>query len=217
MLKGKERAIAGFVSLLAQAPWDVGQDDVAVLRAAGLGEQAILHVVVLGAYFNYLNRVADAVDIEFDYESALPRMVRDVEREPLPIPAPRVPNPAPLAMRLVERAGTAQAFAQWSAYVMERDQPLTRRDRRVIARSASLALADGATAQRLADAVPRDDRECILGEYARVLTSTPWRLGRGHLDSLRALGLDDVGLLDVISVAAFQNTASRLGLVLTRP
>ncbi|HEY5242076.1 MAG TPA: hypothetical protein VIJ22_11445 [Polyangiaceae bacterium] len=51
--------------------------------------------------------------------------------------------------------------------------------------------------------------------YAERLTTTPWRLTEDDLHALRALGLDDRGLLDVISVASFQNTASRLSLLLT--
>ena len=47
-----------------------------------------------------------------------------------------------------------------------------------------------------------------------MLTATPWRLSEDQLHGLRGLGLEDRGLLDVISVASFQNTASRLRLIL---
>lgn len=41
-------------------------DDVAVLRAAGLGDGAIHDAVQVVAYFNYINRIADGLDVDLE-------------------------------------------------------------------------------------------------------------------------------------------------------
>ncbi len=189
------------------------------LRAVDFSDEGILHVVVLASFFNYLNRVADAVDIEFDYESPLPRMVKNSQREPTPRPSSQSPRDStaavPLAMGLAARPRTAAAFGRWREYVFGRDAPLSKRERRVVARAAAGQLVDFRTLDRMGDAQPRNEHETILAQYAETLTLTPWRLDESGIDRLRGLGLDDAGVLDVISVAAFQNTASRLELVLS--
>ncbi len=194
-------------------------DDFAALRDAGLGDAAILHVLSLAAFFNYLNRVADAIDIEFDYESPLPRMKKDPARVPVTRPAradwPRPDRAPPLALRLADRPFTSVPFYAWREYMLERDAPLSRRERRVLARAAATELCDARTVEHWPDAEPTNDRELALAEYAATLTSAPWQLTAAHLDRLRALHLDDEALLDVITVAAFQSTASRLALVLS--
>ena len=210
-----DAAMLGLATSVTQDPWAVERADYERARAAGLGDGTILQAVVLSAYFNYLNRVADAVDIELDYESALPRPDRDALREPVPRPSrARWPTAAPFPLRLADRPVTAEAFERWRAHVLERESPLSRRDRAVLARAVAWSLCDGWTVDALGDAAPRSPREEGLAGYAEVLTATPWRLNEEHLQGLRGLGLDDRGLLDVISVASFQNTASRLRLVL---
>ncbi len=172
-----------------------------------------MHAVVQSAFFNYLNRVADAIDLAFDYESPLPRMVKDPARAPLPRPA-RADWPAggAFALSLSLRPATAEGFARWRAYVMEREAPLTVRQRRVIARAVAGSLCDARTWNALADAAPRDAGETTLAAYADKLSRTPWRMSE---DDLRGLGLpDDRARFDAISVAAHQATASRLALVL---
>jgi alkylhydroperoxidase family enzyme len=205
----------GLATSVTQHPWAVEQADYDRARAAGLGDESILQAVVLSAYFNYLNRVADAVDIELDYESALPRPDRDARREPVSRRAREMwPTAAPFPLRLADRPVTAEAFDRWRAYVLERESPLSRRDRSVLARAVAWSLCDGWTVDALGDAAPGSAREEVLAGYAEVLTATPWRLNEGQLHGLRGLGLEDRGLLDVISVASFQNTASRLRLIL---
>ncbi len=175
-------------------------------------------MVALAAFFSYLNRVADAIDIEFDYESPLPRMKKDPARVPVPRPPradwPRPDREPPLALRLADRPFTAVPFYAWREYMLERAAPLSRRERQVLARAAAAELCDARTVDRWPDAEPTNDRERALAEYAATLTSAPWHLTAAHLDRLRMLRLDDEALLDVITVAAFQNTASRLSLVL---
>lgn len=202
--------------MLAEAPWTLGRADVEALAAAGMSEPSMLHAVVLASYFNYLNRVADAVDIDFDYDSPLPRLRVDRAREPLPLPEPGdwPDRPAPLPLKLAQRPNTHAPFRQWEQYVLEREAPLSRRDRQVLARSVAGSLADRKGHQRFEDAAPSSAREQVLARFGELLTRAPWRLSDAALAELRALGLDDLGLLDAISVASFQNTASRLSLLL---
>jgi alkylhydroperoxidase family enzyme len=210
-----DSAILGLATSVTQQPWALGRTDYDRARAAGLGNDTILQAVILSAYFNYLNRVADAVDIAFDYESALPTPDRDPLRDPIPRPSRESWPTAPaFALRLADRPGTAEAFDRWRGYVLERESPLSRRDRAVLVRAVASSLCDARTVDGLGDAGPRSTHEKVLASYAEVLTATPWRLSEEQLHGLRALGLDDRGLLDVISVASFQNTASRLRLVL---
>jgi alkylhydroperoxidase family enzyme len=215
LLAPADAAILGLATAVTQHPWAVERADYDRARGAGLGDGTILQAVVLSAYFNYLNRVADAVDIELDYASALPRPDRDPLREPVPRPSREAwPTAAAFPLRLADRPVTAEAFDRWRAYVAERESPLSRRDRSVLARAVAWSLCDGWTVDALGDAAPRSAREEVLAGYAEVLTATPWRLSEDQLHGLRGLGLEDRGLLDVISVASFQNTASRLRLIL---
>jgi alkylhydroperoxidase family enzyme len=215
-LSPADSAILSLATSVTQHPWALERADYDRARAGGLGDDTILQAVVLSAYFNYLNRVADAVDIELDYESPLPRPDRDPLREPVPRPSRESWPTAPaFGLRLATRGVTAEAFERWRAYVLERESPLSRRDRAVLARAVAWSLCDASTTDALGDAAPRSAREELLAGYAEVLTATPWRLSEELLHGLRGLGLDDRGLLDVISVASFQNTASRLRLVLS--
>jgi len=46
---------------MTRAPSECGAGDVAALRAAGFDDRAIHDAVQVIAYFNYINRVADAL------------------------------------------------------------------------------------------------------------------------------------------------------------
>jgi alkylhydroperoxidase family enzyme len=41
----------------------IGPDDHAALEAAGFDERAILQITLIAAWFNYINRVADALGV----------------------------------------------------------------------------------------------------------------------------------------------------------
>ena len=58
----KLRATLGFLEKVTLAPGAVGPDDVAPLRAAGVSEQAIEDALYVCAYFNIIDRLADAFD-----------------------------------------------------------------------------------------------------------------------------------------------------------
>lgn len=210
----RESAIVGLVSLLADAPWTIGRADLERARGAGLSDGSIAHVVVLSSFFHYLNRVADAIDIELDYESPLERPIKDSARPAIERPPfedwPR-PSGSP-ALSFADFPAASVPFEAWRAYVTERDAPLARRSRDVLRRAAAQALCDAETVEELVHATPQDEREQRLAAYANTMTVAPWRLTRQMLDALRADGLDDRPLLDLITVAAFQNTASRIRL-----
>ena len=206
------RALFDLSLVLSDEPWRFGAGQLDAGRAAGLSDAALLHAVVQSAYFNYLNRVADATGIDFDYESPLPRIPIDRARDPHPRPPPAAWPRPPAVFALADRPQTAERFTAWRQLLFDRDQPLTRRDRRLVARAAALATCDAAGAHALATGEPTTPREHALVAYADLLSRAPWRLGAADLAPLRAAGLDDRALLDLITVASFQNTASRLTL-----
>jgi len=167
---------------------------------------------VQSAFFNYLNRVADATGIDFDYQSPLPAMPVDRGREPVPRPPVSGWPRRPAAFALSDRPLTAERFASWRRHLLGRDAPLTRRERRLVAHAAALATCDAAGAAALDAGAPSSPRERAMIAYADLLSRAPWRLGAPDLAPLREHGLDDHALLDLLTVAAFQNTASRLTL-----
>jgi uncharacterized peroxidase-related enzyme len=65
-LTGRERAMLDFAHKLTTTPWAMRESDVESLRAAGLDDLGILHVTLLAAWFNYINRVADALGVKLD-------------------------------------------------------------------------------------------------------------------------------------------------------
>jgi uncharacterized peroxidase-related enzyme len=50
--------------MLTRSPAAIRRQDVETLRKHGLTDRAILDVVEVVAYFNYINRVADALGID---------------------------------------------------------------------------------------------------------------------------------------------------------
>lgn len=56
-----------------------------------------------------------------------------------------------------------------------------------------------------------------IRDAAVALTRTPFAFGAEHVDALRAVGLDDLAIIDVINSAAFFNWANRLMLTLGAP
>jgi uncharacterized peroxidase-related enzyme len=64
------RALCAFAVKLTREPSSVGRDDIDALRPHGLDDAAIHDAIQVIAYFNYINRVADAVGIEDEPEWA---------------------------------------------------------------------------------------------------------------------------------------------------
>lgn len=52
-----------FTVKLTRAAYEMTPDDVTRLRAVGFDDTAILQITLIAAWFNYINRVADALGV----------------------------------------------------------------------------------------------------------------------------------------------------------
>jgi alkylhydroperoxidase family enzyme len=218
-LSPADRALAGLCNVMAEAPWTIDRGDLERLHAAGLGDDEIVHAVVLSAYFNYLNRVADGIDLDWDYTSPLPRYDKQVERAAVPRP-PQAEWPAGggLGLSIGVRPASAAAVPVWRRLVMEREGGIGVERRAIVARAAAAALCDrsgsGSEPVNVSVNVHVNDPEPALRELSRKLTLTPWAMTENDVASLRRIGLDDRAILDVVTTTAHQNAVSRLSLLL---
>jgi uncharacterized peroxidase-related enzyme len=58
------RALLAFAEKLTRSPGRMSRDDLESLRARGFDDRAILDAVEVVAYFNYINRIADALGVD---------------------------------------------------------------------------------------------------------------------------------------------------------
>lgn len=63
-LDARQRAMCEYAEKLTRAPREMTAADLEPLRAAGLSDAAILDAVEVIGYFNYANRVADALGVQ---------------------------------------------------------------------------------------------------------------------------------------------------------
>jgi alkylhydroperoxidase family enzyme len=181
------------------------------LGRQGLDEAQVEAAVGVISMFNYFTRVADAAGIEFDYQTPLPAFEPDLRQVTAPRPGRSVspgpdagPRPQPRHQQL------RMAWESWRAYVMEADEPLSRRERRLLASAAAEETADWEGAEALSELKSAEVRDDLLGGFARKLSRQPWRMEAGDLERLRASGYSEEAVLHVISVVAHQNADSRL-------
>jgi uncharacterized peroxidase-related enzyme len=59
----QERVMLDYVVKLTQDATKIQQADHARLRSAGFDDQAILQITLIASWFNYINRVADALGV----------------------------------------------------------------------------------------------------------------------------------------------------------
>ncbi|MBI2615713.1 MAG: peroxidase [Gemmatimonadetes bacterium] len=59
-------ALCAFAVKLTKQPDAMTETDVHTLRTAGFSDEAILDAVQVVGYFNYINRVADALGVELE-------------------------------------------------------------------------------------------------------------------------------------------------------
>ena len=59
----QERVMLDYVVKLTKDATKVWRDDHEKLRSAGFEDQAILQITLIAAWFNYINRVADALGV----------------------------------------------------------------------------------------------------------------------------------------------------------
>ncbi len=65
-LDERDAALATYAEKLTRTPSLMREFDVAALRDAGFDDVAIHDAIQVIAYFNYINRIADAVDVELE-------------------------------------------------------------------------------------------------------------------------------------------------------
>jgi len=62
-LSEQDRAMLDFAVRVTTAAYKLTPDDLARLRAVGFDDVGILQITLLASYFNYINRVADALGV----------------------------------------------------------------------------------------------------------------------------------------------------------
>lgn len=67
-LGAEDRALCAFAEALTKEPAAMRETHVESLRSAGFDDVAIHDAIQVVAYFNYINRVADAIDVELEPE-----------------------------------------------------------------------------------------------------------------------------------------------------
>jgi alkylhydroperoxidase family enzyme len=58
-----EHVMLDYIDRMTKDAVQLGPDDLAKLREHGFNDTAILQMTLIGAWFNYINRVADALGI----------------------------------------------------------------------------------------------------------------------------------------------------------
>jgi len=92
------RLLCDYAVLVTTNVHAAGEAEIAGLREAGWSEAAILEAVEIVGFFNYYNRLVDALGVESEPEWA----AEEVNARPAEIPGPRTSRPAP--PRQVRRA-----------------------------------------------------------------------------------------------------------------
>ncbi len=67
-LSDKQRALLEHALRVTREPWTCRREHVEHLRACGASDEEIHATVQVAAYFNYINRVADALGVDFEPE-----------------------------------------------------------------------------------------------------------------------------------------------------
>ena len=62
-LSAADRAMLDFAVKMTRTPWKHAREDVERLRAVGFDDTGILQITLIAAWFNYINRVADALGV----------------------------------------------------------------------------------------------------------------------------------------------------------
>ena len=62
-IEERDRVMLDFVSQLTRDATKIGPADHAKLRAAGFDDRGILQITLIASWFNYINRVADALGV----------------------------------------------------------------------------------------------------------------------------------------------------------
>lgn len=198
------RAIEGPLARVAvvatERPWELRRAD-----AGDLDDARLLQVVLLAGFFAHVNRMADAIAIELDYDVAIvtPHADEGVASWPR---APRVVEGAPALDLGALRPAAAELLGAWERHALEREEPLSRRQRQVISAAAGACLGRGPAPR------PSDDVERALAAMAESLTLTPWR---SPVPDLRPILSDDAMIFDAVATASSAATFARIAVALS--
>ncbi len=206
--------LARLATTLTAQPWALTGETVRDALGQGLDDEQIEAAVGVISMFNYFTRVADATGIEFDYLTPLPAFEPDLRQGAAPRPSrsrSATIGACPSRQRPQHRQFQS-AWQSWRAYVLEAEEPISRRERRLLATVAAEETTDWEGAEALNGLEFQADRDDLLIGFARKLSRQPWRMEAGDLGELRTAGYSDDALLHVISVVAHQNADSRLSL-----
>ena len=61
-----DQAMLAYVEKLTLRPWEMVQEDVIALRAAGFSDAAILDINQVTGYYAYVNRLADGLGVDLE-------------------------------------------------------------------------------------------------------------------------------------------------------
>jgi hypothetical protein len=205
------RVLVHLAVAVTEQPWAITGAELARARAAGLDEAGVLHAVLQTSLFGHFNRIADAVGVDLDYpdsfgaphvEPATPPYLW-----PTSAPDPHVPRPIELA----SRSGAVDLATAWERYALDRDAPLTRHQRAVVAAAVAARLGDASTPPL----APETDLERALVDLADLVTLAPWRLGPSAYTQIRLAGLaDDSAVFDAVATASSAGVFSRIRVTL---
>jgi uncharacterized peroxidase-related enzyme len=62
-LDERDRAMLTYVEKITKEPVSIWRDDLDALREAGFDDTGILQITLIACFFNYINRVADALGV----------------------------------------------------------------------------------------------------------------------------------------------------------
>ncbi len=77
-LSAADHALCAYAEKLTRTPYDMSEADIQALRHCGFDDRAIHDATQVISYFNYINRVADALHVELE------TFVRPWEQPPEP-------------------------------------------------------------------------------------------------------------------------------------
>jgi len=205
-LSPQARALVRLAVTLTAEPWALTREAVEDAARRGLDDAQIEAAVGVISMFNYFTRVADATGIEFDYLTPLPAFKPDLRQVTAPRPD-RSASPGRQAggRRRPSHPQLQAVWESWRAYVLESNQPISRRERRLLASVAAEEAADWEGAEALGGSGAGADGDGPLVRFARKLSHQPWRMEAGDLESLRSSGYSEMAVLHIISVVAHQN------------
>jgi uncharacterized peroxidase-related enzyme len=62
-LDDRDRAMLTYVEKLTKNPPSIWHDDMDILRNVGFDDTGILQITLIASFFNYINRIADALGV----------------------------------------------------------------------------------------------------------------------------------------------------------